>query len=116
MNRATTMKLAVPTFPLTLTLTLSHEGRGDNNKVTPQVEKLAIAMRGEMTPAEAMEAVALKDRMHFATDYLQPALASGLVEMTLPDKPRSGNQRYRLTARGRALVEMFVRRGTKPDV
>ena len=72
-------------------------------------------MRGEMTPAEAMEAVALKDRMHFATDYLQPALASGLVEMTLPDKPRSGNQRYRLTERGRAFVENLAGRGSTPD-
>lgn len=32
--------------------------------------------------------------------YLKPALAMGVIEMTLPDKPRSSKQRYRKTAIG----------------
>ena len=51
-----------------------------------------------------MEALGLKDRMHFARDYLQPALNACLIEMTIPDKPRSSKQRYRLTEKGRRLV------------
>ena len=29
----------------------------------------------------------------------------GLLEMTLPNKPRSSKQKYRLTAKGRAVLE-----------
>ena len=36
--------------------------------------------------------------------YLQPAFSSGLIEMTLPDKPTSRHQRYRRTAAGEALA------------
>jgi ATP-dependent DNA helicase RecG len=37
--------------------------------------------------------------------YLKPALAVGVIEMTLPDKPRSSNQRYRLTTLGQRWLE-----------
>ena len=47
----------------------------------------------------------MKDDEHFRKAYLLPALASGLVEMTLPDKPRSSKQRYRLTAIGRQWLK-----------
>jgi len=30
---------------------------------------------------------------------------AGLIEMTIPDKPQSSKQKYRLTAAGRALLE-----------
>lgn len=36
--------------------------------------------------------------------YLSPTLEQGLVEMTVPDKPNSRLQKYRLTARGRAAL------------
>jgi ATP-dependent DNA helicase RecG len=73
-------------------------------QVTTQVEKLITAAKGEMTRAELRGALELKDRMHFSRDYLQPALNTGLIEMTIPDKPRSSKQRYRLTDRGRKIV------------
>jgi hypothetical protein len=31
-------------------------------------------------------------------------MEADLIEMTIPDKPTSGNQRYRLTAKGRAWL------------
>ena len=46
------------------------------------------------------EAAGLRDREHFVKEYLDPILAAGLVEMTIPDKPRSSKQRYRLTLAG----------------
>lgn len=39
---------------------------------------------------------------------LRPMLAAGLVEMTIPDKPRSSKQKYRLTNKGRGLLEKVV--------
>lgn len=70
-------------------------------QVTPQVERLLRAMRGEMS-REALQAVlALQDRKSFRERYLKPALADGLIEMSLPGKPNSRLQRYRLTDKGR---------------
>jgi len=43
----------------------------------------------------------LQDRKSFRERYLEPALADGLVEMTIADRPTSRLQRYRLTERGR---------------
>ena len=60
-------------------------------------------MQGEMSRAELMRAIELRDRRHFARTYLQPSLGVGLVEMTLPDSPTSRTQRYRLTALGRQV-------------
>ncbi len=73
-------------------------------QVTPQVSTLLAKVTGEMTRQELMDSVGLKDRMHFAKAYLQPALDAGVLEMTIPDKPRSGNQRYRLTPLGQAVI------------
>jgi ATP-dependent DNA helicase RecG len=68
-----------------------------------------------MNRAELMDAMGLKDRMHFATAYLGPALESGVVEMTIPDKPRSSRQKYRITATSRNLVKMRETSGGDVD-
>lgn len=65
-------------------------------QVTPQVNQLLTVLTGEMTRQELMTALRLKDRKHFADNYLQPALKQGLIEMTRPDKPNSRLQKYRL--------------------
>jgi ATP-dependent DNA helicase RecG len=58
-----------------------------------------------MSRQQIQSALALKHEDHFRNAYLKPALATGAIEMTLPDKPRSGNQRYRLTALGRQWLK-----------
>lgn len=63
---------------------------------TPQVKRLLEVLAGEMTRDELMIALGLKDRKSFRERYLLPALEDGLIEMTLPDKPNSRLQRYRL--------------------
>jgi len=57
-----------------------------------------------MRSGELMEKLRLKDRRHFGMNNLQPALAAGLIEMTIPDKPRSRKQKYRLTDKGRQAM------------
>ena len=68
------------------------------------VVRLLRAMAGDMTRQHLQEALGLKHEDHFRNAYLQPALRAGLVEMTIPDKPRSRSQRYRLTPAGRRYL------------
>ena len=56
-----------------------------------------------MKRADLQKALQLRHEDHFRDAYLSPALFKGLVEMTIPDKPRSRLQQYRLTAAGRLL-------------
>lgn len=72
-------------------------------EVTPEVLRLLSSLQGEMTRRELQAALELRDADHIREAYLVPALASGLVEMTLPDKPNSRLQRYRLTELGRRM-------------
>jgi predicted HTH transcriptional regulator len=71
-------------------------------QVTQQVGTLVRAFSGEHSRQELMDALGLRDRNHFGQAFLLPAIDRGLVEMTLPDKPNSRLQRYRLTPAGRA--------------
>jgi Fic family protein len=72
-------------------------------EVTPEVRLLSV-LAGEMTRQQVKEALGLKDDEHFRKAYLLPALEAGLIEMTIPDKPRSSKQKYRLTDKGRQVM------------
>jgi hypothetical protein len=65
-------------------------------QVTPQVGELLAAIRGEMDREALQSALGLSDRKSFRERYLKPALDDGLIEMTIPDKPNSRLQKYRL--------------------
>jgi len=52
-----------------------------------------------------LNALGMTHREHFRSTYLKPALDAGLVEMTLPDKPDSSHQCYRLTALGQCWLD-----------
>ena len=69
-------------------------------QVTPQVNELLAVIQGEMSREALQAALGLSDRKSFRERYLQPALADGLIAMTIPDKPNSRLQRYRLTDKG----------------
>ena len=63
---------------------------------TEQVKRLLAAMEYD-TPytAEAlMRLLGLKSRDALRNNYLNPAIEEGLIQMTVPDKPTSRNQRY----------------------
>ena len=78
-----------------------HVGAQVTPEVTPEVGRMLKLLKGEMSRAELMSALGLKDEKHFRTHYQQVALALGVLEMTVPDKPNSRLQKYKLTQAGR---------------
>ena len=83
-------------------------------QVTPQVGELLATIHGEMSREMLQAALGLADRKSFRERYLQPALADGLIEMTIPDKPNSRLQQYRLTEKGQ-LHLVNIRTPHHPD-
>jgi predicted HTH transcriptional regulator len=54
---------------------------------------------------ELMAVVGRSDRTKFRHQVLNPLIDAGLIEMTIPDKPRSPKQRYQTTEAGRSVLE-----------
>ena len=71
-------------------------------EVTPEVGRLLSAFTGEHSRRELQDRLGLQDDDHMRIAYIMAALTAGLIEMTLPDKPNSRLQKYRLTAKGRS--------------
>ena len=71
--------------------------------VTGEVARLLAVMKGPLKRQEIQDALGLKHEDHFREAYLIPALHAGLIEMTIPDKPTSRLQKYRLTKTGSTI-------------
>ena len=52
------------------------------------------------------------DRTKFRRKYIHPLMESGILELTIPDKPNSQNQKYRLTTKGLALKDALKNKDT----
>ena len=69
-------------------------------QATPQVNKFDELLEYCQEPRstkEMMVFLKLKHRESFRDNWLLPLLEAGELKMTLPDKPKSPNQRYRST-------------------
>lgn len=75
----------------------SHVGRYD-------VVMLTAAADGPVHRNDLLAAAGLKPLAQNYARHVAPLVDGGLLEMTVPDKPRSKAQRYRLTEIGRALL------------
>jgi len=77
-----------------------HDTPHDTPHVTPHVEQLLILCETPSGRAVLQKHLGVKDRKYFYQAYLTPALEAGLLELTIPDKPKSKLQKYRLTSLG----------------
>lgn len=77
-----------------------HVGRYD-------VGMLSAAVDGPVHRDVLLEAVGLKPLSQNYTRHVVPLIDAGLLAMTVPDKPRSKAQRYRITDAGREFLETF---------
>jgi ATP-dependent DNA helicase RecG len=81
------------------------EGEQAETRLSLQHEQVTLLCRmtADHTAPELMTFVGGSNRSKFREQVLAPLLALGVVEMTIPNKPNSSKQSYRLTAAGRAL-------------
>ncbi|MCF8080485.1 MAG: putative DNA binding domain-containing protein [Desulfobacterales bacterium] len=76
-------------------------------EVAEKIMRLLSIMDGAMTRQDIQRALGLKHEEHIRRAYLVPALKTGAVQMTIPDKPRSKYQKYRLTDKGIRLLRQM---------
>ena len=84
-------------------------------QVAVQVEKVLNATAGEVRSREELQTAAgMIDREHFRKAYVEPLVTAGWLERTIPGKPTSRLQKYRLTAKGRAWLADAMKGGKPP--
>ena len=81
------------------TFTIPQTQSGD-----PIIQLIRILLQGPLSSGELRKQLSLKHRPTFRKNYLHPALKKGYIEMTIPDKPNSRLQKYRLTPNGKAVI------------
>lgn len=74
-----------------------------NDPVSDPVILVIKAIEGVMDRGELQQIVGVSHKTYFRRHYLNPAIVAGYVELTIPDKPTSRSQRYRLTTKGLAI-------------
>jgi ATP-dependent DNA helicase RecG len=79
----------------------------NTDQVTKQVAIMLKAANEPRTLRELQNMAGLKHRPHFIKAYLEPLLAAGWLEMTIPSKPRSSKQHYRTTDQGRKVIAQW---------
>lgn len=62
---------------------------GATPEVTPEVRKMLAVITWDMGRREIQAKLGLTDEKHFREFYQQPAIAQGLIEMTIPNRPTS---------------------------
>ena len=101
------MIIKVPEFGTDISAKQAN-GQGESpiaGEVTGEVLQIIKALKAKQLNRTQLQVVLkLKSQANFRDRYLQPALKSGLIEMTIPEKPNSRLQKYRLTGEGKHLL------------
>ena len=79
----------------------------DGTQSVPSVEnidKLIIFCIEARSFGEMLAFMGLTDRTKFRRKYIRQLLEASILEQTIPEKPNSQNQKYRLTAKGVGIL------------
>ena len=114
--------VADPTFVdegVGVKVTFQAEVVGDGGDLVPQRHQVGTKLALSMYQVQVLEIANVPralselmgpsggtDRTKFRDQVMARLLEAGLLEMTLPDKPRSSKQQYRITAAGRSALSM----------
>lgn len=80
-----------------------------STQATPQVEseilRILRVLDKPLGRQEIQDRLGLQDRKYLREKYLLPALEAGFIELSIPDKPNSPNQKYLLSEKGQMTIE-----------
>ena len=100
-----TPPVTVPvTVPVTAPVTVPVDASFRLSLDTPLNRLLRLIDLGELSAQEIRNGLGLSHRVYVRETYIAPALHLGYIEYTIPEKPRSRLQKYRLTAKGREEI------------
>ena len=68
------------------------------------LNKLIVFCTEARSFGEMLAFMGLADRTKFRRKYIHPLLEAGILEQTIPNKPKSQNQKYQLTAKGLGIL------------
>ncbi|MBW2610080.1 MAG: putative DNA binding domain-containing protein [Deltaproteobacteria bacterium] len=74
-------------------------------EVTMEVARLLPFCEQPVSRRVLQEKLKLRNTDHFRKAYILPSIEEGWIEMTIPDKPQSRLQMYRLTKKGKAWLD-----------
>lgn len=83
---------------------------GTKSALSQHQVKVLHKCSAESTLLELMKVADRSDRTKFRDQVLRPLLSANLVGMTVPDKPNSRLQKYRLTEKGIAFLNGHSRK------
>ncbi len=67
--------------------------------------RIILALDTERGSSDLLVILGLKSKADMYRRFLLPAMQQGLIEYTIPQKPNSRLQKYRLTAKGREMLQ-----------
>jgi predicted transcriptional regulator len=73
--------------------------------LSPEQNLVMKNLRSNQSITELMAVTGRTNRTKFRDQVLKPLIDEGLVEMTIPHKPQSSKQEYRLTSKGRKMAK-----------
>lgn len=71
----------------------------------PVIRLLFALQQGELSAGELRATLKIKHRPTFRANYLHPALEARFIKYTIPGKPNSRLQKYRLTPKGAGYLK-----------
>ena len=69
---------------------------GTKSELNAEQLQVLSKFDGDMSITALMSVLKRTDRSKFRSQILNPLMTAGLVEQTIPDKPTSSKQKYRL--------------------
>ncbi|MCR5380930.1 MAG: hypothetical protein K6G44_08110 [Lentisphaeria bacterium] len=80
------------------------------------MKKLLLALKNASSIIELSVQLCIRSRTYIREKMIMPALQEGLIELEQPESKRSPTQKYRLTEKGRLVVDKLEKTRRKRKI